>query len=201
MNYCGVYIASVINNNDPLSQGRAQLQIPQILGQATSNWAAPLGNFSSIAPAAGNIVYAMFIGGNVSFPVYFPIPSTGGNLSLTGTLTVAGNITTTALGQMIASGDVITNFGNVIVKNAGKGVTVKEGSNCKQGTATLVAGQAVVSNTSVTATSRIFLTSQVDGGTPGFLRVSTRTAGTSFTIQSSSVTDTSTVAYEIFEAS
>ena len=79
------------------------------------------------------------------------------------------------------------------------GVRVVEGANAKQGTATLVAGASVVANTSVTANSRIFLTSNADGGTPGFLRVSARVVGTSFTITSSSGTDTSTVAYEIFE--
>jgi hypothetical protein len=63
------------------------------------------------------------------------------------------------------------------------------------GRATLVAGAVVVANTTVTATSNIYVTSQVDGGAPGFLRVSTRTAGTSFTITSSSGTDTSTVAW------
>lgn len=81
----------------------------------------------------------------------------------------------------------------------GSGYRTAEGSNCKQGTATLVAGTATVANTAVTASSRIFLTSQADGGAPGFLRVSARTVGTSFTITSSSGTDTSTVAYEIFE--
>jgi hypothetical protein len=85
------------------------------------------------------------------------------------------------------------------VATAGYGLRVAEGSNCKQGTATLVGGTVTVSNTSVTANSRIFLTSQADGGTPGFLRVSARVAGTSFTITSSSGTDTSTVAYQIFE--
>lgn len=89
--------------------------------------------------------------------------------------------------------------GNFMVGTAGKGLRVKEGSNAKQGVATLVAGSVVVANTSVTANSRIFLTSQADGGTPGWLRVSTRSAGVSFTITSSSGTDTSTVAYQIFE--
>lgn len=79
------------------------------------------------------------------------------------------------------------------------GFRATEGANAKQGTAVLVAGTVTVANTSVTAVSRIFLTSQVDGGTVGFLRVSARTAGTSFTITSSSATDTSTVAFEIFE--
>lgn len=74
-----------------------------------------------------------------------------------------------------------------------------ESVNGKQGAVTLVGGTATISNTSITANSRIFLTSQVDGGTPGFLRVSSRVVGTSFTITSSSGTDTSTVAYEIFQ--
>lgn len=89
--------------------------------------------------------------------------------------------------------------GNIAVETAGNGLRVKEGTNAKQGTAVLVAGAVVVANTSVTATSRIFLTSQADGGTPGFLRVSARTAGTSFTVTSSSAGDTSTVAFQIFE--
>lgn len=79
------------------------------------------------------------------------------------------------------------------------GLVVSEAANGKQGVATLVGGTVVVANTSITANSRIFLTSQVDGGAPGFLRVSTRTPGASFTILSGSGTDTSTVAYEIFE--
>lgn len=65
----------------------------------------------------------------------------------------------------------------------------------RHGTATLSAGAATVSDSAVTASTRIYLTSQSDGGTVGFLRVSARTAGTSFTITSSSASDTSTVAY------
>lgn len=89
--------------------------------------------------------------------------------------------------------------GSSSVIATGAGYRTAEGANCKQGTAVLVGGAATVANTAVTANSRIFLTSQADGGTPGFLRVSARVAGTSFTITSSSGTDTSTVAYEIFE--
>lgn len=67
------------------------------------------------------------------------------------------------------------------------------------GTAVLVAGTKVVTLASITANSRIFLTSNVDGGAVGFLRVSARVVGTSFTITSSSATDTSTVAYLVIE--
>lgn len=87
----------------------------------------------------------------------------------------------------------------VDIASAGFGLAVKEGANAKQGTAVLVAGTVTVANTSVTANSRIVLTTQTPGGTAGFLVVSARTPGTSFTILSSNAADTSTVAYEIFE--
>ena len=88
-----------------------------------------------------------------------------------------------------------------IVGRAGDGLRVKEGSNAKQGTATLAAGTVVVSNTSVTASSRIFLTIQSLGtvASPKAIAVTARSAGTSFTITSADATDTSVVAYEIFE--
>lgn len=79
------------------------------------------------------------------------------------------------------------------------GLTITEGSNKKQGIGILVAGTLTVANTSVTANSRIFLTGQLDGGTVGFLRVSSRIVGTSFTVKSSSNLDTSTFAYIISE--
>lgn len=96
---------------------------------------------------------------------------------------------------------VVATDDNISLQQAGRGFQVKEGTNAKMGTAVLAAGTATVSTTAVAATSRVFLTSQVDGGAPGFLRVSTRVAGTSFTITSSSGTDTSTVAWLIFDPS
>lgn len=92
-----------------------------------------------------------------------------------------------------------TTAGNLRVNTAGKGLQIAEGANARMGTAVLVAGTVTVANTSVTANTRILLTSQVDGGTVGFLRVSTRTAATSFVITSSSATDTSTVAWLLVE--
>lgn len=85
------------------------------------------------------------------------------------------------------------------VNTAGRGIQVAEGSNAKSGLIALVAGTVTVANTATTANSRIQLTSQADGGTPGWLRVSARTAATSFTITSSSATDTSSVAWLIIE--
>jgi len=91
-------------------------------------------------------------------------------------------------------------YGNLNVATAGSGLQVAEGSNAKQGTAVLNGTTAVVvSNTSVTASSRIFLTINTPGGTPASPYVFARSAGTSFSIKSTGASDTSTVAYEIFE--
>jgi imidazolonepropionase-like amidohydrolase len=85
------------------------------------------------------------------------------------------------------------------IATVGRGLQVAEGANAKAGVATLVAGTVTVNTTAVTANSRIQLTGQADGGTPGFQRVSARVAGTSFTITSSNAADTSQVAWLIVE--
>lgn len=98
------------------------------------------------------------------------------------------------------TGDINSSTGNILISTIGKGLQVKSGTNAKIGIATLVAGTTTVSNTSVTANSRIFLTSNTDGGTPGWLRVSTKTVGASFVITSSSLLDTSSIAWVIIES-
>lgn len=113
-----------------------------------------------------------------------------------GALTLSNLLTVNGLASL-NSGVNISGFCDV--NAVGKGLAVAEGANAKQGTAVLVAGTVTVANTSVTANSRILLTTQTPGGTAGFLVVSARVAGTSFTILSSNAADTSTVAYEIFE--
>lgn len=85
------------------------------------------------------------------------------------------------------------------VGTAGGGGAVKEGANARMGTLVLTgATPVVVSNTSVTATTRIFLTSNVTGGTPGHFWVSARTPGTSFSV-TGTAGDTSTLAYLLME--
>ena len=65
------------------------------------------------------------------------------------------------------------------------------------GLATLVGGTVAVADAKITATSRIRLTTLTPGGTVGTPYVASRTAGTGFTITSTSGTDTSTVFYEV----
>jgi hypothetical protein len=97
--------------------------------------------------------------------------------------------------------DAVNCLNDLTISAVGAGVVIKEGVNARMGVTVLVAGTKEVANTSVTANTRIFLTSNVDGGTPGWLRVSARTAGVSFTITSSDGSDTSTVAWLLLEPS
>lgn len=87
--------------------------------------------------------------------------------------------------------------GNINLKTSGNKLKIATGSNASVGTATLVAGTIVVSTTAVTATSIILLTAQDTGISTGNLRVSARTAATSFTILSTSAADTCAVGYII----
>lgn len=64
------------------------------------------------------------------------------------------------------------------------------------GSAVLVAGSVVVANTNIAANDLILLSRSTSGGTPGNLSY-VISAGASFTINSSSGTDTSTIAYVI----
>jgi hypothetical protein len=122
--------------------------------------------------------------------------STGTSVNLSDTLsdeTGTGNAVFSAsptfTGTITAA--AITASDNVVISTAGKGLQIKEGSNAKMGTATLVDGTVTVSTTAVTANSRIFLTRQSSNGSTvfGLLSVGTVTAGTSFTITARASTD------------
>lgn len=118
-------------------------------------------------------------------PLYNP-PTIAAGATTGGALTVAGDLTATG--------------GNVIIGTAGKGLQVKTGSNARAGTATLASGTATVANTSVTANSLIFVT-DVDAtiANTGYLAVSAKVVGTSFTVTSSNATDSGTFNWLIVE--
>lgn len=109
-------------------------------------------------------------------------------------ITVSDNPGTTEIASITANGDMK-------LSAVGAGYYCKEGTNACMGTATMVGGTVTVNTTKVTANSRIFLTIQTAGGTLGSVYISARTAGTSFTITSSSALDTSTVAWFLVEPS
>lgn len=109
-------------------------------------------------------------------------------------LTSAGVLTTAS---------TISSGGDIKATTVGNGVYIKEGSNATMGIATLSAGTVTVNTTKVTANSRIILTVQSLGtvSIPTVVGVTARSAGTSFTITSASITDTSVIAWIIIEPS
>lgn len=86
--------------------------------------------------------------------------------------------------------------GNVLT-SGGPGVTPQWSVPIPINNATLTGASTAVADVAVTASSKIFITIQdPNGGTPGFLWLSGITAGVGFTINSSSILDTSIVAYQ-----
>ena len=102
----------------------------------------------------------------------------------------AGAATTTALLEV---------EGDIAIPVVGNGLRVKEGTNARMGRAQLAGGTVTVANTSITASTRIFLTPQTSGANSGFVYVSARVAGTSFTISSSNAADGNSVAWFLVE--
>ncbi len=138
----------------------------------------------------------------------------GSTLTVASSLTVSSTTdsTTTSTGAIHTSGGVGVNkalfvggdgsfASNLILSAAGGGLKIKEGTNATMGVVTLVLGVATVSTTKVTASSRIFLSVESLGtiASPVAVSVTARSAGTSFTITSANLTDTSSVAWHIIE--
>jgi hypothetical protein len=67
--FYGVYRAIVIDNKDPLDKKRLKLQIPQIFLTEITGWSWP-GSSVFFIPVIGSTVWAMFEGGDPSFPVW-----------------------------------------------------------------------------------------------------------------------------------
>ncbi|HEX8196431.1 MAG TPA: hypothetical protein VF571_09610 [Pyrinomonadaceae bacterium] len=92
----------------------------------------------------------------------------------------------------VSGGGLIT---QVPLRINGNGTSV---SRLSHGTCTLASGTCAVSTANITASSRVFLTGQ-DNNVTGALRVSARTAGSSFTVTSSNALDSGVVAWQIVE--
>ena len=140
----------------------------------------------------------LLLAGQVTADTFFRYELFGGGAQKFG----PGNGAVDCTIQRIGAGVFGVSVGSFDVSTAGQGLRVAEGANAKQGTFALSgAATTVVANTSVTANSRILMTCQALGTVTAAstLCVSARTAGTSFTVTPSQATDTSTIAYEIFE--
>jgi len=121
------------------------------------------------------------------------------------TVTTSGSGTTTITNRygIYQADTAALNYfgGNLALGAVGSGLLIKEGTNATSGVATLSSGTVVVSTTKVTANSRIQLTPQSLGTItiPVGLAVTTRNAGSDFTILSGNLADTSVVAWVIIE--
>lgn len=74
--YYGKYRATVVDNNDPLKQGRLQLSVPDVVQTTDTNWALPClpvtGNGMGIValPPIGANVWVEFEKGDPAYPVW-----------------------------------------------------------------------------------------------------------------------------------
>jgi hypothetical protein len=177
-----------------LSAGYVTLFAPKIgvLGNTGIVFAAPFGGGyggATITAASQSLTLAAQYNGQAGIMAFNIVDGLGH----TGGWYIGGAVNGAAYGRF-----------NFLTDTDGATIALHEGgSNSMSGCVQLVGGTATVLNGSVislsfpTQTSRIQLTSQHDGGTPGFLRVSAINNGVGFTITSSSPLDTSYVAYLI----
>jgi uncharacterized protein involved in type VI secretion and phage assembly len=74
--YYGKYRGMVLNNVDPLQQGRIQVQVPDVAGLAPASWAMPCVPFTGpqsgvyVVPPVGAGVWVEFEQGNADYPIW-----------------------------------------------------------------------------------------------------------------------------------
>lgn len=74
--YYGKYRGMVLNNVDPMQQGRLQVQVPDVAGLVPASWAMPcvpvagLQNGMMALPIIGSGVWVEFEQGNADYPIW-----------------------------------------------------------------------------------------------------------------------------------
>ena len=71
--FYGVYRGVVVDTTDPENKSRIRMQVPQILGNAVTNWAwgiHPAVTATLFVPDPGAGVWVMFEGGDPNFPLW-----------------------------------------------------------------------------------------------------------------------------------
>lgn len=124
----------------------------------------------------------------------------GTNATITSNWAAGFNGPIKVVGAVSATTSLIAGAGEIFSNTAGYGISLKEGTNARMGTATANGTTEVtVNTTTVTSSSRIFIFCESGcSGVSGSYYVSARTAGTSFGFKAAA-TDTGTVAWIIFE--
>jgi uncharacterized protein involved in type VI secretion and phage assembly len=126
--YFGKYRGMVINNVDPLQQGRLLIQVPDVLGLSTSSWAMPCVPFTGpqagvyVVPPIGTGVWVEFEGGDPDYPIW--VGGFWGSAAEVPSLALAGipaspNIVLQTTGQnSIVVSDLPGPTGGVMLKSA-----------------------------------------------------------------------------------
>jgi hypothetical protein len=70
--FYGVYRGTVTSFKDPSGQKRVKATVPQVLGQAPTDWmwCRDDSSQSAVPPAVGQGIWVMFEGGDPSFPIW-----------------------------------------------------------------------------------------------------------------------------------
>jgi hypothetical protein len=76
MSYFGKYRGQVVNNIDPLTQGRLQVKVPAVLGDGQLSWALPCVPYAGsqvglyLIPPVGANIWVEFEGGDPNTPIW-----------------------------------------------------------------------------------------------------------------------------------
>lgn len=126
--YFGIYSATVLNNVDPMQQGRLMLVVPAAGGVTPSTWANPCFPFvgkqmgAFMLPQIGASVWVQFEGGNPDYPVWMggsyrnaaEIPA----LALAGVPGDANIVLQSQLQNAVVISDVPGPTGGIMLKSA-----------------------------------------------------------------------------------
>ncbi|MCJ1960489.1 phage baseplate assembly protein V [Novosphingobium mangrovi (ex Hu et al. 2023)] len=158
--YFGKYRATVLNNIDPQSQGRIQVQLADRYGLFPSTWAMPAFPFAGDAqsgmvalPALGSMVWIEFEAGDLDYPIwtgaFYPDPAGFPVLAMAGHTPLTPNIHfQTSTGTSVTLSDnptqqvMVKTATGAIISIGAAGMTLSNG----QGAMISLTGPSVIIN-------------------------------------------------------
>ncbi len=158
--YYGKYRATVLNNLDPMGQGKIQVQLSDHYGMFPSTWALPCVPFAAkgmagmvALPQLGSMVWIDFEAGDPDYPIwsggFWPDPAGFPVLALAGATPVTPNIhfqTTTGTSVTLSDNPalqvMVKTVTGALVTIGAAGITIMNG----QGASIMLAGPSVIIN-------------------------------------------------------